>query len=435
MKVAVLGYGRQGQSGAEYWNAQGNEVTICDQNVNLSIPSWAKSKLGDNHLTSLNEFDLIVRSPIIHPSLIVEANSLNILDKVTTTTNEFLKVCPTNNIIGVTGTKGKGTSCTLISKMLEADGKKVHLGGNIGLDPLVLLRNNIQPDDWVVLELANFQLIDLKHSPHIAVCLMVENEHLDWHKDLEEYLLAKQQLFINQTTNDIAIYYPDNANSVQIASVSKGQRIPYFKQPGAFIKDDAIFVGENKICNLEEIKLPGKHNWQNVCAATTAVWQVTQNVGAIKKAISEFSGLPHRIEKIRVVEGVTYYNDSFATGQSATIAAIKAVKGSKVLILGGFDRNLNLDKLFNELELIKDEIRFCLLIGQTAQKLRNGLDSIGIAQYKISDASNMEGIVKESQSHALNGDSVVFSPGFASFGMFKNFEDRGDQYREQVNKL
>lgn len=435
MKVAILGYGRQGQSGAEHWHAQGNEVTICDQNVSLSIPSWAKSKLGDNHLTNLNEFDLIVRSPIIHPSLIVEANSLNILDKVTTTTNEFLKVCPTKNIIGVTGTKGKGTSCTLISKMLEADGKKVHLGGNIGLDPLVLLRNNIQPDDWVVLELANFQLIDLKHSPHIAVCLMVENEHLDWHKDLDEYLLAKQQLFINQATNDIAIYYPDNANSVQIASVSKGQRIPYFKQPGAFIKNDAIFVGDKIICKLEEIKLPGNHNWQNVCAATTAVWQVTQNIQAIKKAISEFSGLPHRIEKVRVFEGVTYYNDSFATGQSATIAAIKAVKGSKVLIVGGFDRNLSLDKLFKELNLIKDEISFCLLIGQTAQKLKNGLDAIGITQYELSKASNMEQIVLEAKSKAADGDSVVFSPGFASFGMFKNFEDRGDQFREQVNNL
>lgn len=435
MKVAVIGYGRQGQSGAEYWHGKGDEITICDQNTKLSIPSWAKSKLGDNHLRNLDEFDLIVRSPIVHPSQIVQANNHAILDKVTTTTNEFIKVCPTKNIIGVTGTKGKGTTCTLITKMLEADGLKVHLGGNIGLDPLLLLNNNIQPNDWVVLELANFQLIDLKHSPQIAVCLMVENEHLDWHKDLEEYVTAKKQLFINQTLNDIAIYYPKNKNSINIVAATNGKKIPYYEKPGAYIKDNAVCMADIEICKLKEIRLLGNHNWQNVCAATTAVWQVTQNTQAIKNAITEFGGLPHRIEKVREISGVTYYNDSFATGQSATIAAIKAVEGPKVLILGGFDRNLNLDKLFKEIELIKDDIRFCLLIGQTAQKLKHGLDGIGISKYIVSQASDMESIVVEAQSHALTGDSVVFSPGFASFGLFKNFEDRGDQFREQVNKL
>jgi len=180
MRIAILGFGSQGAAALEYWSSADNEITICDAITELTLPENTKSQLGPDYLQSLDEFDLIVRSPSIHPKDI-EAASPGVAAKVTTVTNEFFKVCPTKNIIGVTGTKGKGTTSTLITKMLEAAGKRVHLGGNIGTPPLEMLKNNIQPDDWVVLELANFQLIDLKYSPPIVACLMIASEHQDWH--------------------------------------------------------------------------------------------------------------------------------------------------------------------------------------------------------------------------------------------------------------
>jgi UDP-N-acetylmuramoylalanine--D-glutamate ligase len=334
MKVAILGYGDQGRAAYDYWGRDAdNELTICDQNKELVAPEGALTHLGPDYLKHLDQFDVLVRSPGLHPRDIGAANSDAILTKVTTVTNEFLRVCPTFNIIGVTGTKGKGTTSTLITRMLESAGKKVHLGGNIGVPPLDMLNNKIQPDDWV------------QKSPHLAVCLLVVPEHLDWHKDLQEYITAKQQLFATQTTDDIAIFYADNENSKTVASAGQAVKIPYYGLPGAVVVDDYITIDAQKICRLDEIKLLGKHNWQNVCAAITAVWQVTQDVAALHSAIAAF--------------------DNFV----------------------------------------------------------------------LSPAASMAEIVAEAQSHAQPGDAVVLSPGFPSFDMFKNFEDRGLQFKAVVNDL
>ncbi len=206
MKIAIVGFGIQGKSSYEYWR-NGNQITVCDQVKLDNIPDDVELRFGDKYLEGLDEFDLIVRSPKLHPKDIISANSEAILEKVTSNTIEFLRVCPTKNIIGVTGTKGKGTTSTLIANLLQGIGKEVFLGGNIGTPPLDLLKNGIKDSDFVVLELANFQLIDLNSSPHIAICLMVAPEHLDWHKDMEEYINSKKKLFINQKDDDIAIYY------------------------------------------------------------------------------------------------------------------------------------------------------------------------------------------------------------------------------------
>src|SRR5680860_514808 len=187
MNIAILGYGKQGQSAYEYWSAKDHDLTICDNNENAKIPKDAKKQLGADYLKDLSRFDLIVRSPSVHPKDITDIAGQEILTKVTSNTNEFFKVCPSQNIIGVTGTKGKGTTSSLIARMLKAAGKTVYLGGNIGIPPLELLNpsagGKLKPDDWIVLELANFQLIDLHYSPQVAVCLMLVDEHLDWHGD------------------------------------------------------------------------------------------------------------------------------------------------------------------------------------------------------------------------------------------------------------
>ncbi len=435
MKIAILGFGSQGQSALEYWSKDANNtITICDENANIKLPSDVDSQLGDNYLSGLDRFDLIVRSPSVHPDDISKKNP-SVSDRVTTVTNEFFRVCPSKNIIGVTGTKGKGTTSTLITKMLEASGKRVHLGGNIGTPPLDMLKNNIQPEDFVVLELANFQLIDLQFSPHIAVCLMVAAEHQDWHSDYQEYKDAKRQLFLHQTTSDIAIYYSDNLDSTDIGSSSIGQKIPYYRPPGAYVDGDKIVIDGQTCCFLSEVGLLGEHNWQNICATVTVVWQITKDLDAINSVITSFKGLHYRLEFIRELNGVKYYNDSFGTTPETAMVAIKSFSSPKVIILGGSDKGSDYSELVKL--IANSDIRFIILIGNTGPKLMEALQGADIPENKIKllTSTTMHQIVRTASEHALAGDVVLLSPACASFGLFKNYQDRGDQFNQAVLKL
>jgi UDP-N-acetylmuramoylalanine--D-glutamate ligase len=297
------------------------------------------------------------------------------------------------------------------------------------------LKDDIQPRDWVVLELANFQLIDLKYSPHIAVCLMVVPEHLDWHVDTEEYYNAKTQLFRHQSSDDIAIYNDLNQASTRIASTSKGWKVPYMNFPGGTVVDDKIMIDDQAICEVRELKLLGRHNWENVCAALTAVWKITQDVEAIRSVLTSFSGLPFRIELRREVNQVRYYNDSFATAPGAAVAAFKAVLGPKVMIIGGYDRGLDLSELPEAFKTTPAELRKVLLIGATARRTAAVFDEHGFSNYVLSEAKDMTTVVQEATRLAQHGDAVVLSPGFASFDMFKSFEDRGRQFNDAVAAL
>ncbi len=437
MNIAILGYGGQGESSYEYWNTPDNQLTICDRNESLELPAGATSQLGEGYLQDLDRFDLLIRTPALHPKEIQSANPEHpdILDKVWSNTNEFMKVCPTRNIIGVTGTKGKGTTSTLITRMLQAAGKTVHLGGNIGTPPLQMLKADVQPDDWVVLELANFQLIDLQTSPPIAVCLMVVPEHMDWHSDMQEYTTAKQQLFEHQKSDNVAIYYADNPISTDIATTSPGKMLPYYAPPGAYIDNDAIVIDGRTICRTDELKLLGKHNWQNVCAAVTTVWHITQDLAAIQSAATNFSGLPFRIEFRTEKSGVRYYNDSFAATPDACIAAIDSIPEQKVMIVGGFDRDLDIAHLVAKLTDGQVGIRHIILIGNSANRVAKELEQLNCNDFAICDSRNMTGIVQLATEHAQPGDAVVLSPGFPSFDMFKNFEDRGNKFNEAVEDL
>ncbi len=432
MKIAIVGYGLQGKSALEYWNPEKNQITICDKNTELELPNSTNGQLGEEYLKNLDKFDLIVRSPSIHPRDIL-ANNPGVEDKITSVTNEFMRVCPSRNIIGVTGTKGKGTTSTLITKMLEAGGKRAHLGGNIGTPPLEMLKNDIQPDDWVVLELANFQLIDLKYSPHIAVCLGVIPEHLDWHESFEEYVTAKKQLFASQHPQDIAIYYASNQYSQQIASASIGKQIPFMKEPGATVENGKITIANQAVCKVSEIGLLGKHNWQNICASTTAVYQVIKDIQAIKSAIVNTSNLPFRTELRAKINGIRYYNDSFATAPSASVAGMSAVPGKKIVILGGHDRGLDLSELAEFIKNAEQDIRKIILIGNSGERLAKNLESANFSNFIIDHNKDMKAIVASARSFALDGDTILLSPGFASFDMFKNFEDRGNKFNQAVS--
>lgn len=435
MNIAIVGYNTEGRVTHDYFDAQGHQLTICDQNTDVEVPEGAESVLGEHYLDDLDRFDLIVRTAGLPPRLILEKNP-NVAAKITTHVNEFLRVCPTKNVIGVTGTKGKGTTSTLIAQMLEAAGKIVRLGGNIGLPPLTFL-DELDENSWVVLELSSFQLIDLQHSPHIAVCLMVVPEHLNWHPDINEYTEAKSQLFARQTAEDIAIYYAANETSKLIAAAGQGQKIPYFAQPGATVDNGCISISGQELCRTDELQLLGEHNWQNACAAVTAVWQVTQDVEAIRGVLTSFKGLPFRIELRATKNGVRYYNDSYATGIDASLAAYAAIPGKKVMVIGGFDRMLDLSKLPEELKKDPAGLRKVMLIGASAERTKQVFDEHDFKDYLMCDATDMKTIVEHATmiAHSADNDAVVLSPGFASFDMFKNFEERGRQFNAEVEKL
>lgn len=439
MKIAILGYGEQGRSALEYWGHK-NDVTVCDQKP-VQVPVKITTQIGQGYLDDLERFDLIVRSPAVHPDDIVQANSEHTLRKVTTVTEEFFRVCPAP-VIGVTGTKGKGTTSTLIAKMLEAAGKKVHLGGNIGVPPLDMLKSNIQPSDYVVLELANFQLIDLHFSPDVAVCLMVAPEHLDWHKSMAEYIESKQQLFRYQTDDALAVFNRLNDLSTEVTNVSPARKISYEvpmagqnpqEQTGAYVKGNDIYYEDTLVCQVSDIKLLGRHNLENVCAAIAAVWKIVDgNTEAITSAIRSFTGLPHRLELVRELNGVKYYDDSFGTTPDTAIVALQALPQPKVLILGGSDKGAKYDKLATA--VASSNVRSVVLIGKTAPQIKQALTLAGFMN-TVNGGETMDDIISVAKNAAKSGDVVLLSTACASFGLFKNYKDRGQQFKSVVDRL
>lgn len=409
MKVGIVGYGVEGKSAEAYWRAKGDEVTICDTNSDLT------------------GYDLLVRSPGVHPRKLPQGAH------VTSVTNEFMAQCPAP-IIGVTGTKGKGTTCSLITEMLRAAGKTVHLGGNIGVPALDLL-SKIKPDDVVVLELSSFQLMDAKKSPHVAVCLMIAPEHLDYHTDETEYWDAKGNIFAHQMANDVAIYNKNNQPAMDLAYTSAGQRIPYDVQgadkSGAYVAEGVVWYQATRICEVSNIALIGEHNQQNVCAALAAAWTITQDVPAITRAIAEFKGLPYRLQEVGVVGDVRYINDSFAVQPDAAVAAMRSFSEPKVVILGGVDRNLEYSELAKTAS--QSNVRKVLLIGQTAQQIKRELEQHDVSCELIE--GGMKQILAAASHAAQAGDVVLLSPGCASFDMFKDYIDRGEQFTAAVKEL
>ena len=428
MKVAIVGFGLEGKAAYNYFKNKA-EITICDQNQ-VDVPEGVHAQLGTNYLADLSRFDIIVRSPVIKPSDLLEAND-TIREKVTSNTNEFFKACPSSNIVGVTGTKGKGTTSTLIAKMIEAGGRRVHLGGNIGVPALELLNQDIRADDWVVLELSSFQLVDCQYSPAIGVCLMVVAEHLDWHPEIDDYFNAKTQLFRHQGSDDVAVYFAENENSVRIASTSKGWKIPYFEEPGAVIKNGYVHIAGTDICPVEEIKLRGRHNLQNVCAAVTALWQINRDPVPIRQVLNSFTGLEHRLEYAGNINGAAYYDDSFGTTPETAMVAIESFVEPKIVILGGSDKGADYTELAKT--VAASNVRKALLIGDQGPRIEQALRENGFNDC-VNGGISMGEIITSAKTYAQPGDVVLLSPACASFDMFDNYKDRGNQFKQAVSE-
>lgn len=430
MRVALLGYDTEGKVSYEYYKGLGADITICDQKTDIVVPDGAASQLGGQYLDNLDRFDILVRTAGMPPSVILK-NNPTVASKITTQVNEFMRVCPTRNVIGVTGTKGKGTTSTLLTRMLEATGRQVFLGGNIGVPPMTFL-SELTADSWVVLELSSFQLMDLQHSPHIGVCLMVVPEHLNWHEDMDEYTGAKAHLFAHQTSDDIAIYFAENALSQEIAAAGAGQKLPFYRSPGAFVNGNMLTIDGAEICTTDQLQLLGVHNWQNACAALTAYWQVDQNIDAARSVLTSFTGLEHRLEFVRELNGVKYYDDSFGTTPETAIVAMQTFNEPKIVILGGSDKGAQYSELARA--VTENNVRAALLIGSEADKIGKALAEAGFND-AMPGGNTMAEIIANAQRTALSGDVVLLSTGCASFGMFEDYKDRGNQFKAEVHKL
>ncbi len=404
-KVAVLGWGIDSQDVYPWLVARGAEITVLDEKPFDSAQGYRP--FGD-----LTKYDVLVRSPGVYRyrPAITEAEKAGVL--VTSKTKIFFDLCPAK-IIGVTGTKGKGTTSTLIYEMLKAAGKNVFLGGNIGRGIFENLKM-MDEESWVVLELSSFQLIDLHKSPHIAVVLMTTSEHQDWHTSPDEYVGAKFSICNFQFPNDYVVYNKDYPNSVKIGMQGKGQKMAI---------SGSGWQGE--------MRLRGEHNRENMAAAAAVAKIVGVDKRLRDEVIKNFKGLEHRLEEVATVDGVTYFEDSFSTTPETTIAAIKSFTEPLILIAGGSEKGSDFTQMGKVISEAKN-MKAVILIGLMAERISEAITNKDIKLIK--GLRSMPEIVGAAKELAKPGDVVVLSPAAASFDMFKNYKDRGNQFKACVKQ-
>lgn len=425
MKIAIAGYGLEGKSNYNYFKSSG-EVTIVDEReVVDDLPEDVSTRLGEGAFSRLADFDMVVRTAGLSPHKI-QTNG-----KVWSATNEFFEKCPAP-IIGITGSKGKGTTSSLIASILTEAGKTVHLVGNIGRPALDELAH-ITEDDIVVYELSSFQLWDAERSPQVAVVLHIEPDHLDVHESFDEYVSAKGNIARYQGINDRIVYNASNQSATAIADLSVGQRLPYQTPRTAHVRDGQFYYGEQLLCSVDELQLPGVHNQDNACAAITAAWPWVRDGIVIGEGLHAFSGLEHRLKFVAEKQGVSYYDDSIATTPGSAIAAMRAFDGPKVIILGGSSKGADFDELAATAS--RSNVKQAILIGDEADRIELSLVEAGVSSVNMGSDTTMKAIVQLAADVAGAGDTVILSPACASFGMFRDYKDRGEQFIAAVNDL
>lgn len=432
MRVAIAGYGVEGKQNYEYFATQGHDITIVDERTDIVPPEGVTLQCGPHAYDDMSQFDMVVRTAGLSPHKLTTAR------RIWSATNEFFAQCPAP-IIGVTGTKGKGTTSSFIASILHAAGKTVHLVGNIGIPALQVLPQ-IRANDVVVYELSSFQLWDMQKSPQVAVVLMIEPDHLEVHTNFDEYVQAKANIRRYQQASGVCVYHPTNPYAATIAQardIGVLRRYGVQDDGGAYEKDGFVWLADEKICPTATITLPGAHNVDNACAAITAVRALLPvPVGAIAQGLAAFTGLPHRLKYVTTVNKVAFYDDSIATTPGSAIAAVRAFSQPKVLILGGSYKGADFTALAKE--LAQQAMRHIVLIGAEAVRIASALRAAGIqdsAYTVMGETSTMSQAVMCAASNAQPDDVVILSPACASFGMFKNYQDRGEQFIAAVQAL
>ena len=448
-KVAVIGLGVSNLPLLEYLYEKKAQVTVFDERTMDEIPSETINKIntyefsysfGKNCLEKLNGFNIIFRSPSCLPTRTELQKEAERGAIVTTEVEMLMEMCPCK-IVGVTGSDGKTTTTSLINAILKKAGYKTFLGGNIGT-PLFTKLPEMEPNDIVVLELSSFQLMNMHISPDIAIITNITPNHLNIHKDYQEYIDAKKCIFKNQNEKGILILNYDNDITRECAKEPNGNVVFFsskVKLDNGFIVDGNIIKECNDkvrkhILNTDEVILRGNHNFQNIATALAATKTLVDTDIAVQ-AIKEFKPVEHRIEFVKEIDGVKWYNDSASSSPTRTISGINAFKENIILIAGGYDKNLEYEPLAKP---VVDKVSTLILIGQTAEKIYDVVKNESEKENKkinIYMCDTLEQTIEIAKKSAKKGDVVLFSPASASFDMFKNFADRGHKFKDLVNKI
>ena len=451
-KVAFIGAGVSHKTLIKEFVELGAHVTLCDQKKSVEdFGDYAATirelgidlSLGENYLDGFKGQDIIMRTPGFvgyFEKPLQDAMAAGTM--VTSEVELFFDFCPCP-IVAVTGSDGKTTTTTLIAKFFEAAGRKVHLGGNIGAALLPMLPE-VSPDDVAVVELSSFQLISMRRSPKVAVVTNVTPNHLDHHKDMQEYIDAKRNILLWQTPPCRAVLGYENDVSRSMQSDCKGEQVWFTRlhetDNGAFLResDDTLCYAENGVVTpilpRKDIKLRGLHNVENLLAACAAVWGRVP-IEAMRQVGSTFTGVEHRIEPVRTLDGVTYYNDSIASSPTRTIAGLRSFDQKIILIAGGYDKKIPYEPLAPE---ILAHVKTLVLMGATGPRIEKAVrECPGFAESSLTilHADNMQHAVELARSAAKSGDVVSLSPASASFDLYPNFEVRGKDYKNIVNAL
>ena len=447
-KVAILGLGVSNVPLIDYLYQFGANISLFDEKEYNKLDSDIQEKinkynlncvLGKNYMEELKNFDIIFRSPSILPTrkeLIEEANRGCL---ITTEIEMLMKLIP-SKIIGITGSDGKTTTTTLISECLKANGYNVYVGGNIGT-PLFTKASKMTSEDIVVLELSSFQLMGMTVSPNIAVVTNITPNHLNIHKDMEEYILSKRRIIDNQKEKDICVLNYNDEIVKNFRNYANGE-VRFFSKynnisNGFCIKDNAIYRVINneytKIIDTNDILLRGNHNYENICTCLTAIIDLI-DINKTVEVFKTFKGVEHRLEYVCEINDVKWYNDSVSSSPTRTIAGLNSYEESIVLIAGGYDKHIDYDVIG---EPIVNKVSTLILMGDTKEKIYNATVK---AEEKLNKKINkffvnsLEEAVDVALDNAKKGEIVLFSPASASFDMFKNFADRGEQFKNIVNK-
>ncbi len=448
-KVAVIGLGVSNIPLIDYLYSKKAQVTIFDDKeedkINKEIIQKIKDynfeySLGKNSLSKLKGFELIFRSPSCLPTRQELEEEKKNGATITTEIEQLMKLAPCK-IIGITGSDGKTTTTTLTYEILKNAGYKTYLGGNIGI-PLFTKLNEIKPEDIIVLELSSFQLMEMEISPEIAAITNITPNHLNVHKDYQEYIDAKKNIFLHQNENGILVLNADNEITVNFKKEANGKVILFSstkKLEDGFIVEDGIIKECNEgirrhIIETKDLKLKGVHNYQNICTAL-ALTKILVDTDKAIEFIKDFGGVSHRLELVRNLDGVEWYNDSASTSPTRGISALNAIDKEIILIAGGADKNLDYTPIAKP---IIEKVKKLILIGQTATKIYDAVKKELEEQNKKLDiymCDSLKQSIDLAKRLSKPGQVVLFSPASTSFDMFKDMYDRGDKFRNEVNKL
>ena len=446
--IAVIGMGVSNTPLIKMMLRAGLKVTVCDKASRERIEEQvaaleslgARFQLGEDYLHKLYKFDVIFRTPGLSPNdpALVEAAQRG--SRITSEMELFFALCPCR-MIAVTGSDGKTTTTTLISEFLKEAGYNVYVGGNIG-KPLLPDVADMVPEDMVVLELSSFQLMSMQQSPDVAVFTNLSPNHLDYHHTMEEYTTAKLNIFRHQDENGRAVFNFDNEITRELAHQAPGQMTYFSRQnpleEGVYLRDGAIWLnnamGNREVLALEDIQIPGVHNIENYMAAIAAVDGIVPDK-CVRAVAKRFTGVEHRIELVRVLDGVKYYNDSIGTSPTRTMACLDSFQQKVVLIAGGYDKGVPFTQL--GVEMTK-KVKTLVLCGATAPAIRKAVEEApGYAEcgIEIVETQELGAAVAAAQAAASEGDVVILSPACAAFDQFKNFMERGKVFKRLVNEL